>query len=167
MTDATDLTLAEDWNTTPAIARNKLTALKDACLKLPQAEVPMLEYLSDGCYAREILIPKGVCAVGAIHAEPWIIIISRGKVRVASEDGTYIIDATEKPVTFISTVGKQYAAHALEDTWWTCFRAVGDLTKTEDIRAKYIVDDYTALEDKDGMGSNSSNSSDSDRLLSV
>jgi len=138
MTSNTDMMLKEDWNLPQKEIRKKLVDLQEACLKLPQVEIQVTEYLSDGTYGREIFIPKGTCAVSETHNAEWITVISRGKIKVVSEEGSSIIDATEKPVTFISPAGAKRAAYALEDTWWCVFRYVGNLSTTEDIRQEYI-----------------------------
>ena len=150
-----DMTLTEDWNLPTVEIRQKLMGLQESCLKQPQVDLSTKEYLSEGCYGREVFIPKGTCLVGEIHKTEWIIVVSRGKIKVVSEEGISIIDATEKPVTFISPAGVKRAGYALEDTWWTNFRCVGELTTTEEIRKEHIAESYDALEDKsNGMGSN-------------
>jgi hypothetical protein len=143
-----DMTLTDNWNLPQVQVRQKIMDLQEACLQMPQVDTPVREFFSDGCYGREIFIPKGTCLVGEIHSTEWIIVVSRGKIRVVSEEGISIIDATEQPVTFISPAGVKRAGHALEDTWWTGFRVVGDLTTTEEIRKAHLVDSYEALEDK-------------------
>ena len=143
----TDMTLTEDWNLPQEQVRSKLLNLQEACLEQPQVETPIREFFSEGTYGREIFIPKGTCLVGEIHATEWIIVVSRGKIKVVSEEGISIVDATEKPVTFISPAGVKRAGYALEDTWWTGFRYTGDLT-TEEIRKEHLVSSYDLLEDK-------------------
>lgn len=148
MTKLADLTLTEDWNIPRVQVRQKIQDLQEVCLAQPQVETPIREYWSEGTYGREIFIPKGTCLVGEIHATEWIIVVSRGKIKVVSEEGVSIIDATEKPVTFISPAGVKRAGYALEDTWWTGFRYIGDLTTTDEIRTAHLVDSYETLEDK-------------------
>ena len=144
MTKAVDnMMLTDDWNLPQEQVRKKIVNLEEVCLNLPQVETPITEYFSDGTYGREIFIPKGTCLVGAVHNTEWIIVVSRGKIKVVSEEGTRIIDATEKPVTFISPAGVKRAGYALEDTWWTGFRYVGNLDTTEAIRKEHITESYT------------------------
>jgi hypothetical protein len=141
------MTLTEDWNLPQAQVRQKLMSLQESCLEQPQVDLPVQEFFSDGCYGREIFIPKGTCLVGEIHTTEWIIVVSRGKIKVVSEEGISIVDATEKPVTFISPAGVKRAGYALEDTWWCGFRVVGDLD-TDGIRKEHLADSYEAIEDK-------------------
>jgi len=140
-------TLTGDWNLPQEQVRQKLMNLQDACLAEEQVELPVTEYFSEGCYGREIFIPKGTCLVGEIHLDAWITVVSRGKIQVASEEGVSIVDATERPVTFVSPAGMKRAGYALEDTWWVMFIATPHKT-TEAIRAHHIVSDYDQLEDR-------------------
>ena len=57
------------------------------------------------------------------------------------------MDAREAPITFISPSGVKRAGYALEDTWWTMFRATPHKT-TEEIRKHHIASDYKQLEKK-------------------
>ena len=153
-------TQTQSWDLPQKEIRKRLEDLERACLTcdLPDADIPLTEFFSDGCYGRQVFIPKGTCLVGEIHATEWIIVVSRGKIRVASEEGISIVDATEAPVTFISPAGVKRAGYALEDTWWTGFRAT-PLLSEEAIRKEHIVDSYTQLEDKHNVGSSRSNGS--------
>lgn len=154
----TAFTETQEWDLPQTEIRQKLIDLELACktCDLPEADIPATEFFSDGCYGRQVFIPKGTCLVGEIHRTEWIIVVSRGKIKVVSEEGISIIDATEAPVTFISPAGVKRAGYALEDTWWTGFRAT-PLTSTEAIRKEHLVDSYTQLEDKHNVGSSRSN----------
>ena len=131
--------------------RDNIQILEDACKAgiKDKTLVPVItelnEYFSDGCYGRQIFIPKGTCLVGEMHKTEWIIVVSRGKIQIATDTGIQIIDATKEPVTFISEAGAKRAGFALEDTWWTGFRAT-PLTTEEDIRKEHLVDSYNDLE---------------------
>lgn len=136
-----------DWDNLPVTEiRDRLVALQSACMEHEQVEVPVQEHFSDGCYSREVFIPKGTCLVGEIHLDEWITIVSRGKIQIASEEGVRVVDATKHPVTFISPAGVKRAGYALEDTWWTMVRATS-CTTTEEVFDKHIVKDYQQLED--------------------
>ena len=160
MTNTNDLTLSTGFDLPKEQIRDKLMQLQNACLEHKQVDIPCEEYFSDGCYGREVFIPKGTCLVGEIHLTEWITIVSRGHIKIVSEDGESIVDARERPVTFISPAGVKRAGYALEDTWWTMFRATS-LTTTEEIRAAHIATDYNQLENhKHVLGSNSDSSDD-------
>lgn len=145
-----DLTVPNDkyWLTDTRRKLDVLEAETNSAIEqgnLDVAEVPAREFFSDGCYGRQVFIPAGTMLVGEIHKTEWIILVSRGKIKVIDETGERIIDATKEPVTFISPAGVKRAGYAFEDTWWTGFRAT-PLTNEDDIRAEHLVDSYKQLE---------------------
>ena len=146
-----DLTLQKGFDVTNI--RNKLDDFQQSAIdgirdgELDEADIPCTEFFSDGCYGRQVFIPKGTALVGEIHATEWIIVVSRGLIRVVDETGTRTIDATKQPVTFISPAGVKRAGYTLEDTWWTGFRAT-PLTDEASIRKEHLVDNYKQLEEK-------------------
>jgi quercetin dioxygenase-like cupin family protein len=81
-----------------------------------------------GLYAREVTLPAGSTAIGHIHAQEHICIISKGRVLVVTEEGTTEISA---PHTMIVPRGRKNCVHALEETIWTTIHA----TETRDIAA--------------------------------
>jgi quercetin dioxygenase-like cupin family protein len=95
-----------------------------------------------GSYAREMTIPKGTLIIGKIHKHAHLNIISKGKVRVATEFGPLYFEA---PHTFVSEVGTKRAVYALEDTIWTTIHVTEetDLVKIEDY---VIAKSYEELE---------------------
>ncbi len=141
--------------------RDSIQRLEDACKSgiadntLEEAPTTVTEFYSDGCYGRQMFIPKGTCLVGEIHKTEWIIVVSQGKIRVATDNGVRVIDATNQPVTFISEAGAKRAGYAIEDTWWTGFRAT-PLTTEDEIREEHIVSSYDQLE-IEHVGGNSNN----------
>ena len=90
---------------------------------------------SQGSYARELLLPKGLVIIGKVHRHAHLNIVSRGKVIVYTTDGLMQIDATDHPVTFESSPGTKRVVYALEDTVWTTIH----LTESRDL--KEIEDD--------------------------
>lgn len=156
----TNLQLTDSWKKkTPTERRNKIVELEKVCKSLPQVEIPVVEYFCDGIYAREITAPKGTTLVGEIHLKPQLNVVSKGKIKVATEDGVKIISA---PATFISPAGVKRAGFVLEDVVWTTFHATS-LTSEADIRKEFIAPDYETLDlllgEKHGLGSSSSSSS--------
>lgn len=95
-----------------------------------------------GCYAREMTIPNGTVIIGKIHRHRHVNIISKGKVRVATEFG---IEHFEAPYTFVSEVGTKRAVYTLEETVWTTIH-VTDETDLEKIEDYVIAKDYDMLE---------------------
>ncbi|MEH6358731.1 MAG: hypothetical protein V7745_07055 [Pseudomonadales bacterium] len=144
-TSIKEASLTTGWDLPQEQVRARLVELEAQDREQEQVEIPCTEYFSDGCYGREVFIPKGTRLVGEIHLTEWITVVSRGHIQIVSEEGASVVDARERPRTFISPAGVKRAGYALEDTWWTMFRAT-PLTTTEEIRAVHIAKDYSQLE---------------------
>ncbi len=156
-----NLRLLDTWSLlSPKQRRNKLLEFEELC-KARESEhgvsIQPKHYHCGGVYAREIAIPKGTALVGEIHTQDQINVVSKGSIRVATEEGVKIIEA---PCTFISPAGTKRAGYAIEDTVWTVFHATTS-TDQQEIRKEFIAPDYDTLdkqlEHKDVMGSDSDN----------
>ena len=121
--------------------RNKLLELECVCKSMEQVVIEPREYFCNGVYAREIFIPAGTTLVGEIHNYPHINVVSKGKIRVATDEGVKVIEA---PCTFISPAGVKRAGFVLEDTVWTTIHAT-DKTNSNDIRQEVIAESYESL----------------------
>jgi hypothetical protein len=95
-----------------------------------------------GSYAREMTIPKGTLIIGKIHKHAHLNIISKGKVRVATEFGPM---SFESPYTFVSDVGTKRAVYAIEDTIWTTIHVTTE-TDLDRIEEYVIAKNYDELE---------------------
>ena len=143
--------------------RSKLIALEMECKDIAktQGEVVMepRHYHCDGVYAREITIPAGTRLVGEIHLHDQINVISKGKIKVITEEGYRIIKA---PCTFISPAGTKRAGETITETVWTVFHAT-QTTDKDKIREEFIAPNYAKLDKQLGvtheLGSNSGGSS--------
>lgn len=93
-----------------------LARLEQEMLSQPQVECPVREYFSPGLYAREITIRKDTVLIGAVHRTQNMAVLSRGKLRLVTENGTTEISAHH--VMTVNPGGKN-AALALEDSVWT------------------------------------------------
>jgi hypothetical protein len=142
-------------------SRSKILALEAAMKEHEQVEIVAVEYFCGGVYAREITIPEGVALVGEIHLKDQINVVSKGTIRVFTEDGEKTITA---PCTFISPAGVKRAGYAVTETVWTVFHAT-ELTNEDDIRKEFIALDYITLYKQWGkqheLGGNSRSSNDS------
>ena len=165
----TDVTLTNGFSLSTNI-REKLTTLEVGMKQgiqdgsLIEQEVPLEEFYAGGVYARQIFIKAGTALVGAIHKDEWLHVVSKGKLRIVTEAGTRIIDATERPQTFSSPAGVKRAGYAVTETVWTVFHAT-ELTNEDDIRKEFIAPDYITLDKQLGkqheLGGNSRSSNDS------
>ena len=77
-----------------------------------QLDVPMTHHHSDGIYLREMFIPKGVVAVGKIHATRHLNIILSGTCTVWSVHGKVKLTG---PCVFESLAGMKKVAYAHTD----------------------------------------------------
>lgn len=98
--------------------RQKVERLEEALTNAPQVECPVRHFFSNGLFAREITIPKGVCLIGAVHRMDNIAILSAGRLQIVTEDGVKEIAA---PATIPLKAGAKNCAVALETAVWTNF----------------------------------------------
>lgn len=103
--------------------RSKIILLQEAMTDMPQVDCPVRHTFAPGLYAREMTIPKGVTAVGAIHKTKHITTISKGRILLMTDDGIVEICA---PYTGVSEAGIKRAAHALEETVMTCYHPTNE-----------------------------------------
>lgn len=99
-------------------AREKVFALENSMVEIEPAECPIRHFFAPGQYAREMTVPKGVVAVGAIHKTDNLVILSKGRMLLATPGGPVEIAA---PHTMICKAGTKNSAIALEDSVWTNF----------------------------------------------
>jgi hypothetical protein len=138
--------LDKKWlSLSPLERRDQLCIFEEKCKALENVAGESIEpviYSCNGVYAREITIPEGVALVGKIHLTEQLNIVSKGKIRVATEEGVRTITA---PCTFISPAGTKRAGYALEETVWTVLLAT-ELTTEEDITKAFIAPNYNTLD---------------------
>jgi hypothetical protein len=98
--------------------QEKVLALEEVLLEVPQVDCPVRHHFAPGIYAREITIPKGTVLTGAVHKTQNLAVLSSGKLQLVTDDGTTIISA---PHILTVMPGMKNAAYALEDSVWTNF----------------------------------------------
>lgn len=103
-------------------------------LEMPQVELPVRHIFSPGVYARELSIPAGVVLTGAVHKYEQLNILSKGSMRVLTEDGFRDVSA---PFTVVSPAGTKRIALALTDCVWTTILATAD-TNVEQIEKDFV-----------------------------
>lgn len=101
---------------------------------MDQVDIKTVHHFSNGVYAREITIPAGVVLTGKTHKEEHINIISKGTIRVMTENGLIEVSA---PCTIISKPGVKRLGYAITETVWTTIHPnpdnIEDLEKLEGI----------------------------------
>ena len=126
--------------------------LEDEILQMDQIEVEVNHYFSDGIYAREMIMPKGLLITGKIHLQEHFCVVSKGVVDVVSDEKTERIEA---PFIYSSKPGAKRAIYAHEDAVWTTFHATTE-TDIDKIEAKVVTNDineYLKLGNRKELGS--------------
>src|ERR1043166_6557165 len=99
-----------------------------------------------GCcaYAREMFVPKGYVIVGKIHKHAHLNFLMKGKMSVASENGTQIVEA---PMIMVSQPGIKRAGYALEDSIWVTVHLTEHVGEEhlEEIEEEVIAKNYEEL----------------------
>lgn len=111
---------------------------------LPQIELECNHYFSHGVYTRELLIPKGTVLTGKIHRYSSVNIISKGKIRAISDQGTHDIEA---PHVFVTGPFVKKAGYALEDTVWINVLPWDGEEDVELIEKEFTIPSYELLEE--------------------
>lgn len=96
-----------------------LARLEAEMMHRPQVECPVREFFAPGLYAREITIHKGNVLIGAVHRTTNMAVLSRGRLRLVTEDGTTDISADDANHVMTVRPGGKNAAVALETAVWT------------------------------------------------
>jgi quercetin dioxygenase-like cupin family protein len=109
----------------------RMAKLEESLRKMPEGLAPVDHVFADGVYARCMNIPKGTMLTGKIHKTQHLNIVAKGRILVATEDGTKEISA---PCIFVSEPGTKRAGYALEDTVWINIHVTDetDLDKIEE-----------------------------------
>lgn len=119
--------------------RSQIAAL-EAAMKASddQIHIEPTHRFAQGLYAREVTLPAGSTAVGHIHAQEHICIVSKGRALVVSEGGTVEIEA---PCTMIIPAGRKNCVHAIEETVWTTIHAT-DIRDIDDLERELLLPHY-------------------------
>ena len=119
------------------IVKSKIFAAEAYMREMPQVDIPIKNYFSQGVYAREITIPAGVILTGEIHKFRQLNILSKGCISVSTEEGIITIEA---PYTIISPAGVKRIAYTHSECVWTTIHGT-DETDIDIIRSKFIAKD--------------------------
>src|ERR1035437_3101590 len=122
--------------------REVVNALEVEMFKMPQLNLSVKHYFSNGVYARELFIPAGTLLTGKIHKFEHLNIMSQGDMSVLTEDGVKRVRA---PFTVVSPAGTKRIALAHSDTVWTTIHATNetDLNKIESLLVADSEADYS------------------------
>jgi hypothetical protein len=90
----------------------KVKALQDELLKMPQAEIITTHTFLPGVYERAITIPAWVVLTGAEHKTPYRVRLEKGKIAVTTDDGVKVFTA---PCEFEANAGLQRAGRVFDE----------------------------------------------------
>ena len=99
---------------------------------------PLKHKFADGCYIREIFMPKGQVITTGIHKKEHPYFILKGKVSVLTENG---IEQFKAPHSGITQPGTKRLIYIHQDTLWTTVHAT-DKTNVEDVMKEIIAEDF-------------------------
>jgi hypothetical protein len=116
--------------TTPTLETDSALPLSDSSLTekifhieayartQPRVVIAERHWFADGMYAREFTVPAGTLMTGAIHFREAISMLTKGRVRVITNEGETDLVA---PCTFVQPAGVKRIGLVLEDMVWTTF----------------------------------------------
>lgn len=114
--------------------RSKVIAWEKLALERSQVELAVQHYFSEGVYARELFIPKGIILTGHIHKYENLNIMTKGKIEILIDGEMKIVEA---PFVIVSPPGTKRVARTLEDTIWITVHGTFE-TNLEKIEQQFI-----------------------------
>jgi len=107
-----------------------IETLAESMKAFEKVDVACRHRFTPGMYIREVTMPTGLLVVSMKHLTEHPFVISKGRVKVFSENEGAVI--YEAPYTGITQADTQRALLILEETVWTTFHAT-DETDVEKI----------------------------------
>lgn len=137
---------------TPADVRKMMIDLQEKMFKHPRGLVgdspdclkvcPLTHTFADGCYVRQIKMPKGMLIVSKIHKMKHPYFITEGDVSVLTTEGIVRLKA---PYSGITPAGTKRILYIHEDTTWTTIHVTKE-TDLNKIEAEIIAKDFDELD---------------------
>jgi len=97
---------------TPELMRQKVVALQDALLEMPQADIVTTHTFLPGVYERKITVPPWTVLTGAAHKTDYRVRLEKGTIAVNRETEVVVLTA---PCEFDAKAGEQRAGRVFED----------------------------------------------------
>ncbi len=97
---------------TPELMRQKVVALQDELLQLPQADIVTTHTFLPGVYERKITIPPWTVLTGAAHKTDYRVRLEKGTIAVNRDTEVVVLTA---PCEFDAKAGEQRAGRVFED----------------------------------------------------
>lgn len=124
--------------------RARVERLENILAATPQVECPTRNHFAPGLYAREMLVPAGTIATGAVHKTEHMTIVV-GHCHLTTEDGVKELIGHN---TVISKPGIKRAIVAITDTYVTTLHP----TQTTDLDA--LIEELTEAKACELLGGN-------------
>mgnify|MGYP000066485265 CR=1 FL=1 len=122
--------------------RDKVQALQEELLKLPQYEPASKHTFHGGMYCREVFRHAGVLVVGKVHKQEHFYLIVSGTVAITDGEGN--VQEVTGPHMFASTPGTKRAVYAVTDALCMTFHRT-DAKTVEDAEAELVEDEPNSL----------------------
>ena len=97
---------------TPELMRQKVVALQDELLQMPQADIVTTHTFLPGVYERKITVPPWTVLTGAAHKTDYRVRLEKGTIAVNRETEVVVLTA---PCEFDAKAGEQRAGRVFED----------------------------------------------------
>lgn len=129
----------KDFRAKTAVAEEQILEM-DGALKGSDIEqlCPLVHSFGDGCYIRQIFMPKGTLIISKIHKVTHPYFVMTGSASVATENGVEVIQA---PYQGITQAGTKRALYIHEDMVWITVH-VTDETDLDKIEEEIIAKDF-------------------------
>lgn len=118
--------------------------MSNQIVDIRENELPLTHTFSDGVYAREIFMPKGMMVIGQVHNTTHLNLVSKGSALVVDNAGR--VSRVTAPFTFESKAGVRKVLFILEDMFWTTIHVTNE-TDIEVLENTLV--DKSASEDVD------------------
>jgi len=104
---------------------------------------PLVHSFGDGCYIRQIFMPKGTLIVSKIHKITHPYFVMTGKASVATESGVEVIKA---PYQGITQAGTKRVLYIHEDMIWITVHVTKE-TDLKKIEEEIIAKDFNEYDE--------------------
>jgi hypothetical protein len=120
------------------VTPDKVLALQDELLKLPQANIITEHIFKPRVYERKITIPPWTVLTGAEHLTDYRVRLEAGTIAVNTEDGVKVLTG---PLEFDAKAGMQRAGRVFEDevVWVDVYPNPDDCTDLPTLEARLYV----------------------------
>ena len=130
----------------PKEIRECISTVEEKVKSLPGALMgdafPLKHSFGDGCYVREMSVPKGYLVVTKIHKIAHPCFILKGECSILTEDG---IKRLKAPQHFITPAGTKRVVYVHEDTVWVTVHVTKE-TDLKKIEEEIIAKDFDEID---------------------